>query len=50
MALIILIIAWQVQVNVVERINILEGQSHYVNFMLPFVYVRSDRNDIVLFN
>lgn len=49
-ALIILIIAWQVQVNVVERINILEGQSHYVNFRLPFVYVRADRNDIVLFN
>jgi len=41
---------WQLQTPSDGQLRILEGQSHYVNIRLPFIYVRGDRNDIVLLN
>jgi stage IV sporulation protein B len=41
---------WQLQLNAVDNIRILEGGSHSVNLKLPFLYVRGDRDDVILFN
>lgn len=41
---------WQLKLNTVENIRLLEGQSHAVNLRLPFLYVRGDRDDVILFN
>ena len=41
---------WQLQSNTLENIRIYQGQSHYVNLQIPFLYVRGDRRDVVLFN
>ncbi len=41
---------WQLQLNAVDNIRILEGNSHKVNLKLPFLYVRGDRDDVILFN
>lgn len=41
---------WQFQLSAIENIRILEGHSHSVNLRLPFLYVRGDRDDIILFN
>lgn len=41
---------WQLQANTLENIRIYQGQSHYVNLQIPFLYVRGDRRDVVFFN
>ncbi|MEW5784899.1 MAG: SpoIVB peptidase [Bacillota bacterium] len=48
--ILILTVTWQLQANKINDLRIMEGETHYVNFKLPFVYVRGDRNDIILFN
>lgn len=40
----------QFQRTVSENVRLFKGESHYVNLRLPFVYLRSDRDDVVLFN
>jgi stage IV sporulation protein B len=41
---------WQVQLYSGGQVRIHKGQSHYVNLRLPFLYVRGDREDIILLN
>ncbi len=41
---------WQLQVKRFKNISIYLGQSHYVNLQIPFLYVRGDRQDLLLFN
>ena len=41
---------WQLRVNTAEHVRIYQGGSYYVNLRLPFLYVRGDRDDVVLFN
>jgi stage IV sporulation protein B len=41
---------WQLQANTIENIRIYQGESHYVNLQIPFLYVRGDRHDVILFN
>ena len=41
---------WQLRYNLVENIRLLEGETHYVNFRLPFVYIQGDRSDILKLN
>lgn len=41
---------WQFRTNAVENIRIYQGSSHYVNLRIPFLYVRGDRDDVILFN
>ena len=50
LALIILIIAWQVQVNVVEELIFSKGSRIMLILGYPLFILRADRNDIVLFN
>lgn len=33
-----------------NEIRILKGETHYVNFSLPFVYIKGDRDGIIKFN
>ncbi len=40
----------QLQANTFDNIRIYQGGSYYVNLRLPFLYVRGDRDDVVLFN
>ena len=42
--------SWQLQANTIENIRIYQGGSYYVNLRIPFLYVRGDRDDVVLFN
>ena len=41
---------WRLQANTIENIRIYQGGSYYVNLRVPFLYVRGDRDDVVLFN
>lgn len=41
---------WQLQVNLVDQIRLLEGEEYYVNLRLPFIYVRGDRDGVILVN
>ncbi len=41
---------WQLQVNLVDQIRLFEGEEYYVNLRLPFVYVRGDRDGVILMN
>ncbi|MGB4563370.1 MAG: SpoIVB peptidase, partial [Dethiobacteria bacterium] len=40
----------QLRYNLVENIRLLEGETPYVNFRLPFVYIQGDRSDILKLN
>ena len=42
--------SWQLQANTIENIRIYQGGSYYVNLRIPFLYVRGDRDDVILFN
>ncbi len=48
--LLTLLSLWQMQLQSADQVRILKGESHYVNMRLPFLYVRGDRNDIILLN
>lgn len=41
---------WQLQIKTFKNVSIYLGQSHYVNLQIPFLYVRGDRQDVLLFN
>ncbi len=41
---------WQLRANNIEHIRMYQGGSYYVNLRVPFLYVRGDRDDVVLFN
>ena len=41
---------WHLQANIIDHIRINLGDSHYVNLQIPFLYVRVDRRDVLLFN
>ncbi len=41
---------WQLQANTIKNIKIYQGGSYYVNLRLPFLYVRGDCDDVILFN
>lgn len=41
---------WQLKSNMVENIKIYPGGLYYVNLRIPFLYVRGDCDDIILFN
>ena len=41
---------WQLQVKTFKNISIHLGESHYVNLRLPFLYVRGEGPDVLLFN
>lgn len=42
--------AWQLRANTMEHIRIYQGGSYYVNLRIPFLYVRGDGDDVLLFN
>lgn len=41
---------WHLQANIIDHIRIYRGDSHYVNLQIPFLYMRVDRRDVLLFN
>ncbi len=41
---------WQAQMFSVDQVRIYKGESYYVNMRLPFLYVKGDRDDIILLN
>jgi stage IV sporulation protein B len=49
-ALLIILPLWQIQLYSADQIRILKGESYYVNLNLPFLYVRGDRDDVILLN
>lgn len=49
-ALLTLLSLWQLQLYSADQIRILKGESHYVNLRFPFIYVKGDRDDIILLN
>lgn len=40
----------QLRLIATDNVRLFVGESHYVNMRLPFIYVRGDRDDIILFN
>jgi stage IV sporulation protein B len=42
--------SWQLKAGIVENIRIYPGGSYYVNIRIPFLYVRGDGDDVILFN
>ena len=41
---------WQAQILSTDQVRIYKGESYYVNMRLPFLYVKGDRDDIILLN
>lgn len=41
---------WRLQAGTIRNIRIYRGESHLMDLQIPFLYVRGDRQDVILFN